>query len=218
MDSAVRASLNHTSNRKRFNWFRTTDPSGDTTSEPAIPPPPTLPENEKAPWINVSTSTFPGDWKKLVNCEDLSDVTFLLGPKVYHAQNLGEVPTWNKKRMQEVTPENICGGKVAGLKDIQYNVSINTGKLVTKITLDVPFLRCLEFLYTSIVELEAKSTLVDETMKVAELFNLPELQTICENAKKGDEFIPFNPTIGTWLNDRKREIAKQLFLNQPTLL
>eukprot|EP00731_Ephydatia_muelleri_P009357 Em0004g1695a len=253
MDSAVRASLSlsgHTSNRKRFNWFRkrrTTDPSGDTTSEPAIPSPPTLPKNEKAPWINVSTSTFPGDWKKLVNSEDLSDVTFLLGPKVYHAHkyvlcgasdmfrrvfgiedtikatSLGEVPTWNKKRMQEVTPENICGGKVAGLKDIQYSVSVNTGKLVTKITLDetlisdVPFLRCLEFLYTGIVELEAKSTLMDETMKVAELFHLPELQTICENAKKGDEFIPFNPSIGTWLNDRNSGIAKQLFLNQPLL-
>ena len=98
---------------------------------------------------------------------------------------------------------------------------INTGKLVTKITLDetlisdVPFLRCLEFLYTGIVELEANSTLLDETMKVAELFNLPELQTICENAKKGDEFIPINSTIGTWLKDRKREIAKQLFLYQP---
>ncbi|KAL5497563.1 hypothetical protein EMCRGX_G014056 [Ephydatia muelleri] len=251
MDSAARASLSlsgHTSNRKRFNFFRkrrTTDPSGDTTSEPAIPPPPTLPENEKAPSINVSTSTFPGDWKKLVNCEDLSDVTFLLGSKVFYAHkyvlcgasnmfrrvfgiqdtikttSIGEFPTWNKKRMQEVTPENICGGKVAGLKDIQYSVSINPDKLVTKITLDkilisdVPFLRCLEFLYTGIVELEAKSTLMDETMKVAELFNLPELQTICENAKKGDEFIPFNSTIGTWLRDRKREIAKQLFLYQP---
>ena len=102
-------------------------------------------------------------------------------------------------------------------------MSVNTGKLVTKITLDetlisdVPFLRCLEFLYTGIVELEAKSTLMDETMKVAELFNLPELQTICENAKKGDEFIPFNPSIGTWLNDRNSGIAKQLFLNQPLL-
>ncbi|KAL5497234.1 hypothetical protein EMCRGX_G013669 [Ephydatia muelleri] len=98
--------------------------------------------------------------------------------------------------MQEWTPENICGGKVAGLKHILY--SINSGKLATKITLDetlisdVPFLRCLEFLYT-------------------------ELQTICENAKKGDEFIPFNLSIGTWLNDRRREIAKQLFLNQPLL-
>ena len=126
--------------------IRTTDPAGDATSEPAIPPPPTLPKNEKAPWINISTSTFPGDWKKLVNCEDLSDVTFLLGPKLYHAHkyvlcgasemfrrvfgiedtikatSLGEVPTWNKKRMQEVTPENICAGKVAGLKDIQYRL------------------------------------------------------------------------------------------------
>ena len=44
--------------------------------------------------------------------------------------NLGEVPTWNKKRMQEVTPENICGGKVAGLNDIQdrlvHNLKIRT--------------------------------------------------------------------------------------------
>ena len=100
---------------------------------------------------------------------------------------------------------------------------INTGKLVTKITLDetlisdVPFLRCLEFLYTGNVELEAKSTLLDETMKVAELFNLPQLQTICYYAKKGDEFIPINNSSGTWLNDRKREITKQLFLNQPLL-
>eukprot|EP00731_Ephydatia_muelleri_P008903 Em0004g1241a len=247
MESAVRAALNrsrHTSNGKRFNWFRKRRTT-DTTSEPAIPPPPTLPENEKAPLINVSTSTLPADWKKLVNCEDHSDVIFLLGPKVYHAHryvlcgasnmfrrvfgiedpikatSLGEAPTWNKERMQEWTPENICGGKVAGLKHILY--SINSGKLATKITLDetlisdVPFLRCLEFLYTGIVELEAKSTFLDETMKAAELFNLPELQTICENAKKGDEFIPFNLSIGTWLNDRRREIAKQLFLNQPLL-
>ncbi|KAL5497235.1 hypothetical protein EMCRGX_G013670 [Ephydatia muelleri] len=87
MESAVRAALNrsrHTSNGKRFNWFRKRRTT-DTTSEPAIPPPPTLPENEKAPLINVSTSTLPADWKKLVNCEDHSDVIFLLGPKVYHA-------------------------------------------------------------------------------------------------------------------------------------
>ena len=44
---------------------------------------------------------------------------------------------------------------------------------------------------------------MDETMKGAELFNLPELQTICEKAKNEDEFIPFNLSIGTWLNDRK---------------
>ena len=67
------------------------------------------------------------------------------------------------------------------------------------------------------MDLEAKSTLIDETIKVAELFNLPELQTICENAKKGEESLAFNPSIGTWLNDRNSGIAKRLFLNQPQL-
>ena len=94
-----------------------------------------------------------------------------------------------------------------------------SGKLVTTITLDetliseVPFLRCLEFLYTGIVDLEAKSTLTDETIKVAELFNLPELQTICENAKKGKRKYWCNPET----QNRKCGIAKRLFLNQPLL-
>ena len=96
-----------------------------------------------------------------------------------------------------------------------------SGESVTTITLDetliseVPFLRCLEFLYTGIVDLEAKSTLIDETIKVAELFNLPELQTICDNAKKGEYCR--NPGIQIMLQDRKCDIAKRLFLNQPQL-
>ena len=103
------------------------------------------------------------------------------------------------------------------------SASAETGKMVARITLDDtlvsegPFLKCLEFLYTGIVEFEPKSPLIDETVKVAEFFNLPELQTICENAKKGEEFVHFNPSIGTWLNDRNSGIAKTLFLNQPQL-
>ena len=49
--------------------------------------------------------------------------------------------------------------------------------------------------------------------QVARLFNLPKLQLLCENAKKGDEFL--NPGIGTWLNDRNSSVAKKLFLNSP---
>ena len=45
------------------------------------------------------------------------------------ASSLGECSTWNKRRMQEVTPENICGGKVAGLKDIQYRLVQNVKHL-----------------------------------------------------------------------------------------
>ena len=88
---------------------------------------------------------------------------------------------------------------------------------MTKIVLDstkfpdVPFKRCLQFLYTGIVELDKESELLEETVQVARLFNLPELQLICENAQKGDEFL--NPSIGTWLNDRNGSVAKKLFLN-----
>lgn len=75
----------------------------------------------------------------------------------------------------------------------------------------VPFKRCLQFLYTGIVELDKESELLDETVRVAQLFNLPELQLIAQNAKKGDEFL--NPSIGTWLNDHNGSVAKKLFLN-----
>ena len=54
--------------------------------------------------------------------------------------------------------------------------------------------------------------MLDETTRAAQLLNLPELQLICENAKKGDEFL--NPSIGTWLNDRNGSVAKKLFLNK----
>ena len=94
----------------------------------------------------------------------------------------------------------------------------NEGQELTEITLDhtqikeIPLKRCLEFLYTGIVDLNKESELLDETMTTTRLFNLPELQLICENAKKGDEFL--NPSIGTWLNDRNSGVAKELFLNR----
>ena len=56
---------------------------------------------------------------------------------------------------------------------------------------------------------------MEETIKAARLLNLPELEMICENAKKEDEFL--NPSIGTWLNDRNSSIAKQLFFNKPLM-
>ena len=97
----------------------------------------------------------------------------------------------------------------------------NDGQELTEITLDhtlieeVPFQRCLKFLYTGIVDLNKESEHIDQTSKAAGIFNLPELQLICDNAKKGDEFL--NPSIGTWLNDRNGGVAKELFLNKPLL-
>lgn len=94
----------------------------------------------------------------------------------------------------------------------------NESNELTEITLDhkligeLPFKRCLQFVYTGVVELNKDSELLNETITAAQMFNLPELQLICENAKNGDEFL--NPSIGTWLNDRNSAVSKELFLNK----
>ncbi len=80
--------------------------------------------------------------------------------------------------------------------------------VVTEIALS----RALIFLYTGVVELDEKAEGLDETIKISQLLNLPELGTLCENARKSEEFL--NPSIGTWLNDRNSSIAKKLFLNK----
>ncbi len=55
-----------------------------STNASGIPPPPELPANEKAPWVNIPTSTFASDWSKLVNNPLHSDVIFKLSSKLYH--------------------------------------------------------------------------------------------------------------------------------------
>ncbi len=80
------------------------------------------------------------------------------------------------------------------------------------IVTEVALSRALTFLYTGVVELDKRTEGLDETIKISQLLNLPELAMLCENARKGEEFL--NPSIGTWLNDRDASVAKQLFLNK----
>lgn len=56
---------------------------------------------------------------------------------------------------------------------------------------------------------------VVELARVAKIFNLPRLETICSNLQTEQEFL--NPSIGTFLNDETGQRVKQLFLNQATL-
>ncbi len=72
--------------------------------------------------------------------------------------------------------------------------------------------RALTFLYTGVVELDKESEGIDETIKISQLLNLPELELMCENARKGEESL--NQKIITWLNDRNASVTKQLFLNK----
>ena len=105
------------------------------------------------------------------------------------------------------------------LKCLLHFIRSSSGALpVIHITLDaerfteLSLKRCLEFLYTGIVNVDKNSEGLDDTITAAGLLNLPELQMICENAKKDEEFL--NPSIGTWLNDRNSSIAKDLFFNK----
>lgn len=94
----------------------------------------------------------------------------------------------------------------------------DNGRNITAITLDstllkeLTFQRCLEFLYTGYVELKGDSEGLEDILKVAKIFNLPELQMIIENAQIGDEHL--SPSIGTWLNDHNCATAKKLFFNK----
>ena len=54
-----------------------------------------------------------------------------------------------------------------------------------------------------------------ETMELSQMFECAELATICDNVVNGDSEL--NPSIGTWLNDKLGEKAKQLFLNKQLL-
>lgn len=52
-----------------------------------------------------------------------------------------------------------------------------------------------------------------ELERVAGIFKLTHLQTICTNIISEQEFL--NPSIGTYLNDETGARLKDLFLNQP---
>ena len=55
-----------------------------------IPPPPELPKNTAAPWINITTSSYQEEWGKMADCERHSDVAFLLGDKSFSAHRYVE--------------------------------------------------------------------------------------------------------------------------------
>ena len=89
-----------------------------------------------------------------------------------------------------------------------FHITLDSSKMCEQV-----FMRCLQFLYTGCIDLNKTSELLDETITAARLLNLPELETICENAQQENEYL--NPSIGTWLNDRNSATSKQIFFNKP---
>ncbi|XP_064402041.1 rho-related protein racA-like isoform X2 [Halichondria panicea] len=235
MDFCVRAGLTRAGRKQRS---QSSDQSFSTNvSRPS--PPPQLPDHKKAPAIKVQISTFSSDRAKTINNPSHSDMVLRLEGKTYHAhryvlasasdlfrQLLGvtqEVKVdslcdgWDKARLKKVTMETVNLGQLEGMLHIEDRPD-SDGKQVTEMTFDPSMVtelalsRALTFLYTGVVELDKESEGFDETIKISQLLNLPELELMCENARKGEEFL--NQKIITWLNDRHASVTKQLFLNK----
>ena len=85
---------------------------------------------------------------------------------------------------------------------------------MTEVTFDpnvvseVAISRVLMFLYKGEVELNKGNEGIDETIKISELLNLPELKAVCQNALNGKKILFSVST------DRNTAVAKQLFLNK----
>lgn len=121
--------------------FLFTRKSQTNSEEPSTPLPPELPANEKAPWINIPSSSFSNDWAKLINKTEHADVTFELGRVSYSAhgyvlcsasdvlrillgvslgvktkvKSLPQCSGWSKQRLAKVASERERGREMEGI-------------------------------------------------------------------------------------------------------
>ena len=119
--------------------------SSDVAEDSGIPPPPELPVNEKAPWINIPSSNLAENWGKLVNNSKYSDVIFELDSKSFHAhrlvlcassdlfrsifgveghlkkqvKGLSKSVMWPKRRLQKVSMATVNDGYVEGILSVR---------------------------------------------------------------------------------------------------
>ncbi|XP_059174198.1 rho-related protein racA-like isoform X1 [Physella acuta] len=174
---------------------------GSSTDKPVLMPPviPVLPNAGKAPWMEIETSEFAGDWLKTLQDPKFHDVTFLVeGVRRLHAhriilssasklfgQVLASTMPCTSSQLQELNQidsfqrEDLNAGKVEGTPNLPEDCGEDE---------------------------------IQELRKVSLLFQLPYLTTICDNILKKEEFL--NPSIGTYLTDETVAKMKELFFNQ----
>ncbi|KAK7482452.1 hypothetical protein BaRGS_00026269 [Batillaria attramentaria] len=240
-DVAVRLALNgmeHKSRLKKSKGFS----FSNGKKRKAVPIPPLMPPAGKAPWLEIETSTFADNWYRVLEDPRFHDVTFIVeGDRQLNAHKIVlcsaskffakvfgvSIGTMTKQQRQMNAIESFSrqllnSGGVEGIASVydDHDPKKETPQRQTTVVLSedikaTTFLRVLEFLYTGVPRL-SENTPEDEVtdvMRVARLFKLPQLETICVNVQNDEEFL--NPSIGTFLNDETGAMMKQLYLNQP---
>ncbi|XP_005103542.1 rho-related protein racA [Aplysia californica] len=237
-DEAVRRALNfsHSKPKKKGGIFSLLD-----KKKANLPIAPVMPPAGKAPWIEIQTSTFAEDWYKSLQDPKFHDVTFLMDNQTQlqaHSLILSSASKFFSKVLAASLPpastqqqqllqidgfssSDIASGKVEGISSA-FVQEMEDGRQHTTIQLsgDIQarmFVRVLEFLYTGVPRLaeDVSESDLQELKRVAGIFDLPYLATICDNIVQEQDFL--NPSIGTYLNDETAAKMKELYFNKPTL-
>ncbi|XP_062609744.1 rho-related protein racA-like [Saccostrea cucullata] len=203
-----------------------------------LPIAPVMPPAGKAPWVEIMTSTFSSDWMKALQSPSYTDVTFILDgnhkleahrlvlcaaskffQKVFRYTQCKQKNQLSKIVDETFTMEELTSGAVEGIATV---LEEDVGKKHTTVQLcdgikPKTFVRLLQFLYTGLPNLPEEVSDIEEEIhdlsRVAKMFGLGQLQTICENCLTEQEFL--NPSIGTYLNDETGKRMKEMFLNNP---
>ncbi|XP_071101389.1 rho-related protein racA-like [Haliotis cracherodii] len=230
-ERAIKLGLNKPSVPKTFNIFG--------RFKKPMPLPPVMPPAGRAPWTEIETSKFAEHWYQLLEDPKFSDVTFLLGDRhqldahklllssasKFFAQIL-QLPFTKKtnqltkiKETETLTREDLNSGKVEGITFVSdTDCKTKPGHVTIQLSADIAaatFTHVLEFLYTGTPRLpdDVSEQCLQDVIRVAKIFRLPQLVTICHNVLNEEEVL--NPSIGTFLNDETAAKMKELYFNKP---
>ncbi|KAL3869767.1 hypothetical protein ACJMK2_042404 [Sinanodonta woodiana] len=238
-DEAIRSVIYAPANSKRkgfgFGFGNKKEESG--------PIPPVMPPAGKAPWIEIETSTFADDWYKMLQDPKYPDITFKLegshqldahrivlcsASKVF-SKIFGISKPMKNNQLREINAienyslEELNSGMVPGVAAAyKRDVKDQSDRMTIELSADIKpktFVRVLEFLYSGIPRFDISDDMPEEDIRelkrVASIFKLTHLETICENIIAEQDFL--NPSIGTYMNDETGAKMKELFFDDPGL-
>ncbi|KAL5010407.1 hypothetical protein ScPMuIL_012712 [Solemya velum] len=224
-DEAIRSVLSLPKKRKKKGF--------SFSKEKETPLPPVMPPAGKAPWLEIESSQFAENWMKMLESPLYTDVTFIVGENHRLDANKVVICSASKffarvfsisvnqlSQVQNYSLSQMNSGSIQGISQVnETEGKCGLPHTTVHLSQDIrakSFIHVLEFLYTGLPHFsEDDEDIPDEELqdliRLADIFKLPYLETICKNIISEQGFL--NPSIGTYLNDETGKRMKQLFLN-----
>ncbi|PRP82049.1 Rho GTPase-like protein [Planoprotostelium fungivorum] len=185
--------------------------------------PPELPPQIRAPWINIDTSKLADSSLSLLSTGKFHDVMFTCHDGVQlkaHKIMLAAGSPYFRKLLGvggvTVPREVILAGNFKGTDSVEDSPDGILQVRLSSAVQSTSFLHALQHIYSGLPDLPKKpdKSLLSDLTYLSELFEIPELKTVCANIINRDEDL--NPSIGTWLSDGTYgSNLKKFFYNQP---